>query len=132
MKRILRRLEVWLLSLIPLPAVRGGAAVISSVAAATAVVGYDLLRDKPWRVAGRPRRLLGVALTGSAAVGDSAADVMVGNTKVGELYNNATGFPTRDHLFGMGGVVVPAGETIAVIVTDAPATNPLNVMLDII
>lgn len=101
-----------------------------SVAAATAVLGYDLFANQTWRVSGRDRRLRGMAVTGSAAAGDSAVDLFIDQYHVGRFYNTATGFPdmSRD-LQPLRGNLVPRGSTVAAIVADAPATNPLNVTL---
>ena len=101
-----------------------------SIAAAVAVVGYDLARDTTWQAAQRPRFLRGAALAGSAAALDTIVDIFVDSVKVGELYNSATGAPTRDHLFPVG-ANVPSGANIKLIDRDAPGTNPINGILDI-
>jgi len=97
-----------------------------SVAAATAVLGYDLFTGVLWRTAQRRRKLLGIACAGSAAAGDSLFALYIGTRRVGEFYNKATGFPTRDHLSPMF-EDIPAGEQLTARVEDAPATNPINV-----
>jgi hypothetical protein len=99
-----------------------------SVAAATAVVNYDLFQNETFRTAGRPRMLNYIGVAGSAAAGDAKVDLLVDQHLVGSFYNLATGFPTRDHLRPVG-VVVPAGATVVCKVTDAPATNPINVVV---
>lgn len=105
---------------------------IISVAAAVAVVGYDLLTNRPdIQNSGANRVLRAVALTGSAAAGDSVVDFKVGNRVVATLYNTATGFPTADASKFPTSYMVPAGSPLSVIVTDAPATNPLNLLVDI-
>ena len=101
-----------------------------SIAAATAVVGYDLAQATTWRVSNLPRRALAAGLAGSAAALDTKVDIFVGNVKVGEMYNSALGAPNRDAMFRIG-YLVPAGAPISVIVTDAPATNPINFALDL-
>ena len=100
-----------------------------SVAAATAVVGYDLARDTTWQQSSQPRVLRGAALAGSAAALDTKAEVFRGSVKIGELYNTATGAPTRDHLFPIG-AYIPPNEEVRVLVTDAPGTNPINLLMD--
>jgi len=108
------------------------ALTILSVAAATAVVGYDLLTNRPdIQNSAASRVLRGLALTGSAAAGDSVVDIKVGNRTVATLYNTATGFPTADASLFPTQYSVPAGSPLSVIVTDAPATNPLNLLVDI-
>lgn len=100
-----------------------------SVAAATAVLGYNLLQNSPHRQSTRPRRLRAIALAGSAAAGDSEVQILINTTEVARKFNSATGFPTRDHLVAVN-VRVPAGSEVAAIVVDAPATNPLNLLLE--
>lgn len=100
-----------------------------SVAAATAVIGYDLARDATWQQSMAPRRLRGAALAGSAAALDTEIAIFRGSVKIGELFNSATGAPTRDHLFPIG-AVIPAGEEVSVLIIDAPATNPINLLMD--
>lgn len=103
-----------------------------SIPAATAVLGYDLLTNRPdVAISGRPRVLRALGLTGSAAVGDSAADFKVGNRVVASLYNNATGFPAADSGKFETSFAIPAGEPLSIIVTDAPATNALNALVDV-
>lgn len=102
----------------------------TSVAAAVAVVGYDLALNTTWRTASVNRRILAAGLAGSAAALDTKVDLFVSNVKVGEMYNAATGANTRDTMFRVG-YPVPAGAPISVIVTDAPATNPINLAVDL-
>jgi len=108
------------------------ALTIISVPAATAVVGYDLLTNRPdISSAGVARVLRALALTGSAAAGDTVIDVKVANRVVATLYNSNTGFPTNDADKYDTAYNVPSGQALSVIVVDAPATNPLNVLVDV-
>jgi len=108
------------------------ALTILSIPAATAVVGYDLLTNRPDIAnSARLRVLRALALTGSAAAGDTVADIKVGNRTVATLYNTATGFPTNDASKFPTSYQVPAGSPVSVIVTDAPATNALNLLIDV-
>ena len=66
-----------------------------SIAAATAVLGYDLLQNEELRQAGRSRRLVAAALKGSAAGGDAKVELMVGRNRIAKIYNTGTGFPNR-------------------------------------
>jgi len=100
-----------------------------SIAAATAVLGYDMFRDQTWRVSAKPRRLYGLGIAGSAAAGDCAVDVYIDQYHVGRFYNLATGWPTKDHIVPLKGNAVPPGATVACIVSVAPGTNPLNIIL---
>ena len=108
------------------------ALTIISVPAATAVVGYDLLTNRPDIANSAARRVLrALALTGSAAAGDTVADIKVGNRTVATLYNKATGFPTNDASKFPTSYNVPPGSPVSVIITDAPATNALNLLIDV-
>lgn len=100
----------------------------SSVAAATAVVDYDLLRDKNWKRSSAPRVIQGLGLCGSGAAGDTLVEVLVNSDLVAELYNRATGFATRDHVLPVS-VIVPAGAELVARVKDAPVTSPINLLV---
>jgi len=104
-----------------------------SVAAATATVGYDLLTALPYvRQSGSDRILRKAALAGSAAAGDTRVDLTVGGVPVGRLFNVSTGFPNSDRdMRSMGDALIPAGEALSAIVADAPATNPINLLIEI-
>lgn len=103
-----------------------------SVLAATAVLGYDLLANRPdVASSGQRRTIRSLALVGSAAAGDARVDVKVGSRIVATLYNTATGFPSADASTFPTAYHVPAGSAISVVVTDAPATNPLNLLIDV-
>lgn len=105
-------------------------AVEVSVAAAVAVLDYNLLGSSPHRQTTRSRRLTAAGLTGSAAAGDSAISILVNQTEVARIYNSSTGFPNRDSLKAIN-VSVPPSAEVAAIVVDAPATNPLNLLMEI-
>ena len=100
-----------------------------SVAAATAVLGYDLMANSSFRSSTLPRRIRAIGLAGSAAAGDTRVSVRAGQMEIADIYNSATGFPTRDHLKRVD-VVVPANTELHAVVTDAPATNPINLMVE--
>lgn len=104
-------------------------AVEVSVAAAVAVVDFNLLANSPHRQSSQMRRLRAVALTGSAAAGDTRVAISVNQKEIGAIFNTTTGFPTRDHLKGIG-ENIPGNAEISAIVTDAPATNPINLLLE--
>lgn len=101
----------------------------NSVAAATAVLGYDLTTNQIWKTSSLDRALTGIALKGSAAANDTKVDVYVDSVKVGEFYNTSTGFPNMDDVIPMDMNFVPAGANLSIIVTDAPSTNPINVIV---
>jgi len=124
---LVRYLRRWWTLAFRLPV--GGALEFVSVAAATAVVGYDLLSGSRMRQSNLDRTLVAAGLAGSAAAGDTVVELYVGTTLVAVLYNLATGFPNRDSLMRIG-AVVPAGVEVVARVTDAPATNAINLVLD--
>ena len=102
-----------------------------SVAAATAVVGYDLADGTWFQQLPYPRALTTIGLAGSAAALDTVVELFVETVKVGEFYNVATGAVLVDaHGRDLGAVFVPAGSKIHVYVTDAPATNPINMIVE--
>lgn len=102
-----------------------------SVPAATAVVGYDLLSTLPYaRVSGGGRVLRSAGVAGSAAAQDARVGVLVGGVKIGQLYNGATGGVSGDRdMTDFGDAWIPPGESLSVLVEDAPATNPLNLRI---
>jgi len=102
-----------------------------SVAAATAVLNYDMFQNTSWKTSNRPRVIRSIAVNGSAAAGDARVSLRVGQVEVADKYNSATGFPNRDDQVAVG-ATVPAGAPISCIVTDAPGSNPLNVLIDLI
>lgn len=104
------------------------AAELIPVAAATAALGYDMLSNSELRQTKRRRKIIGAALAGSAAGGDSAVELKDGGTLLARLYNLATGLPTRDHMVPVGKWVDAPGELNAKVI-DAAATNALNLLL---
>jgi len=100
-----------------------------SIAAAVAVVGYDLLQNSSMRQSNKNRTLIAAGLQGSAAAGDTEVELTIGTNRVGKLFNVTTGFPNRDAMFRVG-QPVPSGEEVHAYVRDAPATNPINIALD--
>jgi len=102
----------------------------NSVAAATAILGYDLATGQTWKTSGHDRMINSVGLAGSAAPLDSRVDVMVGETKIAELYNSSLLAVQKDADMFRGGAHVPGGTPITITVVDAPVTSPLNVAVD--
>ena len=99
-----------------------------SVAAATAVVGYDMMTGDKNKQVSYDRSITDIGLCGSAAAGDSEIELFVGTISYGKFKNLATGYPTNDHMISVE-IPVPAGEQINAIVTDAAGTNPLNLKI---
>lgn len=112
------------------PPVGGGSFCEISIAAATAVLAYDMMSTKPeYAQAPYNRILLAAGLKGSAAGGDSEVAIKVGRKEEGRIFNSGTGFPNKDDMKRLN-VRVPANAIVTVPVTDAPGTNPLNLALD--
>ena len=102
-----------------------------SVAAATAVLGYDMLQNATYKTSAAKRVLRAVSVTGSAAVGDCKVSFRIGQLEVVAKYNGALLFGNKDDMFPVG-AVIPAGMPVSAIVVDAAASNALNIVLDII
>jgi len=100
-----------------------------SIAAASAVLNADLIADTVGQQSRQNRNMVAVGLAGSAAALDSKVDIFVDDIKVGELFNSSTGAVTRDDMYRMG-ASVPAGSRCHAFVTDAAASNPLNLSID--
>ena len=100
----------------------------ASVAAATAVVGYNLFSDQVWSRSPMDRALDGIGLRGSAAAGDTEIEVYIDETRIGTFFNSSTGFANVDDLLPLERLGIPAGAELRAIVRDAPATNPINCM----
>ena len=101
-----------------------------SVAAATAVVGYDLFQDEWFQIMNEDRDLVGIGVAGSAAPLDTLLELFAGTRKVGEFYNKATGAVLMDAHRVLLDDEVEEGEMLHLYVVDAPTTNPINVDLE--
>ena len=101
-----------------------------SVAAATAVVGYDLFSNEWFQSMGSDRALTGIGAAGSAAALDTLFQLFIDDVFVGEFYNSATGAVLVDaHVVPLDELYVPAFAKVRAVVEDAANTNPINVML---
>jgi len=102
----------------------------TSIAAATAVLEYDLLKDE--RHARQPydRAIVGIGMSGSAAIGDTEVEILVDTVLVGTFFNTSLGFPNKDDMIDQEAIGVPAGAQLQAIVRDAAASNPINVRID--
>jgi len=100
-----------------------------SIAAATAIINYDLFVGARFKhMADRHRKLTGIKVTGSAAAGDTELELFVGTSYIGNFFNTATGFGNADDVQDAD-ALIQAGEELFCIVKDAPTTNPINVQL---
>ena len=102
-----------------------------SVAAATAVVDYDLFTDEVFARTPQARMVTAFALCGSAVVGDCKVELYVGETRIGAFYNNKLAFPDNNDLLSLEGLYVPPNSQLRCIVRDAATTNPVNAMISV-
>jgi len=96
-------------------------------AAAASPIGTDLLKGDIESIRNYPRKLSGVGLTGSAAAGDAAVDVWIGDTKVASNLPNArTGgvIQVQTDVLGVN-KIVPANERLQIKIATPSGTNPL-------
>ena len=101
-----------------------------SVAAATAALDYDIFQgNEDLRRRNFPRVITSVAVAGSTAAGDTAFDLKVNGAKVASFTNRATGWPTNDHKQRLA-IPVPPNAFVEAEITDAAATNPINVEVE--
>ena len=101
-----------------------------SVAAATAVAGYDLFQDEWFQIMNEDRDLTGIGVAGSAAALDTLLELFAGTRKLGEYYNKATGAVLMDAHRVTLDEDIEEGEMLHLYVIDPPATNPINVDLE--
>lgn len=103
-----------------------------SVAAATAALDYDIFQgNEDLRRRNYGRRITGIAVCGSAAAGDTEFELKVNGQKFGKYRNITTGWPTRDHRKAVM-IPVPPNALIEAEITDAAATNAINVEIETI
>lgn len=101
-----------------------------SVAAATAVVGFDLFADEWFQIMNEDRTLTGIGVAGSAAALDCEGELFIGIRKVGNYMNKATGAVLMNaHRIELE-ADCDAGEMLHFYMTTAPTTNPINVQLE--
>ena len=95
----------------------------AGVAAATAIVGYDLFTDEVWSRSPQDRILVGSGICGSAVIGDTEVELFIDEVRVGSFFNNRLLLPTQDEIQDLEDLFVPAGAQLRSIVRDAPATS---------
>jgi len=97
----------------------------AAVAAATAVVGFDLFTDEVWARSPIDRILVGSGVAGSAVIGDAEVELFIDEVRVGAFFNNRLLLPTQDEIQDLEDLFIPAGAQLRSIVRDAPATSIL-------
>jgi len=99
----------------------------SSVAAATAVVGFDLFQSNSAATIAPGQRISFAGMLGSAAAGDTEVRLMAGNTHIATLFNSNTGFPTGTDMFPVAYRHVGPTTRVYATCVSAAATNPINI-----
>lgn len=95
-------------------------------AAAASAVGGNMMAAHREERRGFPRRLVAVALTGSAAAGDAEIKVIIGNDYKGRIQNIRTGTVLADIVDWQAiSEDLPAGEALRCEISSAGTTNIL-------
>lgn len=99
--------------------------------AATAALRADLFSGEVWSRTPQPRTLNEFGMVGSAVIGDTEVDLLIGEIRVGNFFNSTTGVigPRYDDMIRLGNLMVPAGALLRCIVRDAATTNPLGIAI---
>lgn len=96
----------------------------AGVAAAVAVVGFNLTQNQRWARSPVHRVLTGIGLTGSAVIGDTEADVFIDEVRVSGLFNSALLIPQVDRdIVPQPSLLIPAGAELQCVIVDAPTTS---------
>jgi len=104
-------------------------AIQTGVAAATAVVGYDLFSGESMAELPAGARVVAVAVTGSAVIGDSRVEFKAGNDSIAKLNNSALLVGAREALIPvMWRNKSGAAQHLFCTVLDAPATSIIYVL----
>lgn len=99
------------------------------VAAATAIIEYDMFVGQVWARQPQDRVITGQAVCGSAVVGDSELETFVDEVRIGNFFNSKLLLPNNDELMPLESLGIPGGAQLRCIVRDAPATSILYVMV---
>jgi len=102
-----------------------------AVAAATAVVGYDLLKDVPENRLPYARIIDGFAYVGANAAAESTVEIWINGVKKGTYANSSTGLVIDQNkdLMGMN-LYIAANEQLQAIVKTAPTVSPVVVQFE--
>lgn len=100
---------------------------VTSVAAATAIVGYDICQNQIWQQSDKPRFLRALACVGGNAINEANGDLYIGTVYVGTYYNTKNGVvaPIQEDIKPLGKLYVPPGAKIMFIVRVAPTVSPI-------
>jgi len=107
--------------------------VSEKLSATEAVAQRDMMLNSVFRQSPRDRVIRDAYLVGSAASGDAEVTLYIGEKLVARLPNGASG--ASPDIKGLDfypiGAGVPRGAEIRAIITDAAATNPLTLLMNI-
>jgi len=101
------------------------------VAAAAAVIGYDMFVGEPWSRTPQRRAINEIGVAGSAVIGDSEVELYVDEVRIGNFFNSALLVPQFDSMIALGRLLVPGGSLLRCLVRDAPATSILYIRVDL-
>jgi len=101
------------------------------VAAATAIVGYDMFVGESWARTPQPRAINEIGVSGSAVIGDASVELLVDEVRIGSFFNSALLVPQFDSMVNLGRLFIPGGALLRCIVRDAPATSILYIRVDL-
>lgn len=107
--------------------------VYEKLAAKDAVSQRDMMLNSVFRQSPRNRMIRDALVAGSASSGDAEVTLYIGEKLVARLPNGVSG--ASPDIKGLDffpiGAMVPAGAEIRAIITDAAATNPLAIVMNI-
>ena len=102
---------------------------LNVVAAADAVLEFDLFGGEVWKRTPNNRALTGIGCRGSTAAGDFEFELYIDEVRVGNFMNSDTGVPNNDDVLPLESLFVPAGAELRAVVRDAAAGNPVHTMV---
>lgn len=101
------------------------------VAAATAVVNYDLAQNQRWQISSRPRVIRELSIVGGNAINEARIGLYIENTYIGSFFNTRSGVVSalKEDKKDLGAVYVPPASKISLIVEVAPTVSPITAEL---
>lgn len=105
--------------------------ILKQIAVADATADTDVIKDELLALYPGARTLVGAALTGSAAAGDTLFEILINGKSVGYIENSSTGLAidmTKDKK--PFDEFIPANARVQVKVRTAPGTNPVQLYLE--
>lgn len=106
--------------------------ILKELAAADATVGADVIGGEIQARVPYDRWLISVGCTGSAAAGDFAFTLVIGQEEIGPFRNSATGLgQTQDTQLQLR-EFVPANMVVSGRITDAANSNPVLTRLEFV